>query len=117
MNYKEIKEKTKFKFESGLFNPGDIFSEMFSYWIVVISNNNGLIKTLEGTEKELTLVEYKTPEEFHNKCKYKFGSGGYWIDFMSNNHNKAAEYIDWYCYKKQMSQSDIREFKLNTLLV
>jgi hypothetical protein len=115
MNYKEIVSKTKQKFQSMTFEEGDTFTEMLSFWIVIISNKSGVIKSLEGNSGGLKLVTYQSPQEFKEKCKYKH-SDGYWCEFMSNNHKKSADFIDYYCEQEKMSVNEIREFKLNTLL-
>jgi hypothetical protein len=114
MNYKEIVSKTKDKFQSMSFIPGDTFSEMLSFWIVVISNQDGMIKTLEGNSGGLKLVTYESPENFHNKCSYK-NIDGYCIDFMSNNLQKKSDFIEYYFYQEKMTIEEIRDFKLNEL--
>ena len=116
MNYKEIVSKTKDKFQSMSFIPGDTFSEMLSFWIVVISNQNGMIKTLEGNSGGLKLVTYESPENFHNKCSYK-NIDGYWIEFMSNNPQNKSDFIEYYFNQEKMTVEEIREFKLNELEV
>jgi hypothetical protein len=115
MNYKEIVNKTKEKFESMCFDQGDTFSEMLHHWIVIISNYKGEIKTLEGNSHELKFVSYESPEVFREKCRYKHNDG-YWVDYMSNNHKKTADFIEHYCYQQKMEEDEIRDFKLNTLL-
>jgi hypothetical protein len=100
MNYKEIVSKTKDKFQSMSFIPGDTFSEMLSFWIVVISNQDGMIKTLEGNSDGLKLVTYESPENFHNKCSYK---------------NIDGYCIEYYFYQEKMTIEEIRDFKLNEL--
>jgi hypothetical protein len=115
MNYKEMLNKTREKFESMSFNQGDTFSEMLHYWIVIISNYKGKIKTLEGNSHELKLVSYESAEIFRDMCRYKH-SDGYWIDYMSNNHKKTGDFIEHYFYQQKMTEDEVREFKLNTLL-
>ena len=112
MNYKEIVSKTKEKFQSMSFIPGDTFSEMLSFWIVVISNSDGVIKTLEGNSGGLKFVTYESPEDFHNKCSYK---NEYCIDFMSNNLQKKSDFIEYYFDQEKMTVDEIREFKLSEL--
>jgi hypothetical protein len=116
MNYKEIVSKTKDKFQSMSFIPGDTFSEMLSFWIVIISIQNGMIKTLEGNSGGLKLVTYQSPEEFKSKCQYKH-IDGYWIEFMSNNPQKKSDFIEYYFDQEKMTVEEIREFKLNELEV
>ena len=114
MNYKEIVSKTKDKFQSMSFIPGDTFSEMLSFWIVIISNRDGVIKTLEGNSGGLKLNTYGSPDDFHNKCSYK-NIDGYWIEFMSNNLQKKSDFIEYYFDQEKMTVDEIREFKLNEL--
>jgi hypothetical protein len=133
MNYKEIVSKTKDKFQSMSFISGDTFSEMLSlldleekisfikprmrvlsFWIVIISNRDGVIKTLEGNSGGLKLNTYQSPEEFKSKCQYKH-SDGYWIEFMSNNLQKKSDFIEYYFDQEKMTVDEIREFKLNEL--
>jgi len=114
MNYKEIVSRTKDKFQSMSFVPGDTFSEMLSFWIVVISNKSGVIKTLEGNSGGLKLVTYQSPEVFKTKCGYKYGDG-YWIEFMSNNLQKKSDFIEYYFNQEKMTVDEIRDFKLNEL--
>lgn len=115
MNYKEIVNGTKEKFQSLSFVPGDAFSEILSFWIVVISNKDGVIKTLEGRPGNLKLATYQTPEEFRYRCSYK-NIDGYWLDFMSNNQVKASNFIEHYFEQEEMTIEEIREFKLLELL-
>jgi hypothetical protein len=114
MNYKEIINKTKDKFQSMSFEPGDTFSEMLSFWIVIISNKSGLIKTLEGNSSGLNIVTYQSPDDFKNKCSYK-NIDGYWIDFISNNPQKKSDFIEYYFTQEKMTIDEIRDFKLNEL--
>jgi hypothetical protein len=114
MNYKEIINKTKDKFQSMSFEPGDTFSEMLSFWVVIISNKSGFIKTLEGSSGGLKLVTYQSSEEFKNKYQYK-NIDGYWIEFMSNNLQKKSDFIEYYFDQEKMTVDEIREFKLNEL--
>ena len=114
MNYKEIVSKTKDKFQSMSFISGDTFSEMLSFWIVIISNRDGVIKTLEGNSGGLKLNTYQSPEEFKSKCQYKH-SDGYCCEFMSNNLQKKSDFIEYYFDQEKMTVDEIREFKLNEL--
>jgi hypothetical protein len=115
MNYKEMVNKTKQKFQSMTFEDGDTFSEMLSFWIVIISNKNGVIKTLEGNSGGLKLVTYQSAEDFKNKCSYK-NIDGYWLEFMSNNQKKKSDFLEYYFNQERMSDNEIREFKLDSLL-
>lgn len=113
--YEEILNKTEEKFKNLDLKQGDIFSEMFSHWKVIVSNINGKIKTIEGSSKKLTLREYESPENFKHHCSYK-NIKGYWIDFMNNNPRRCDEFIEAYIEQEGMTVDESREFKLNLVL-
>ena len=113
--YEEILSKTEQKFNSLDFVQGDVFSEMFSHWKVIVSNVNGKIKTIEGNSKKLTLREYESPEDFKFHCSYK-NSKGYWIDFMGNNPKKCDNFIEAYIEQQDMTIDEVREFKFSLIL-
>lgn len=107
--------KTEQKFNILDLKQGDIFSEMFSHWKVIISNIEGKIKTIEGNSTKLTLKEYKSKEDFKFHCSYK-SIKGYWIDFMGNNPKKCDDFIETYIKQESMTPEESREFKLNLIL-
>jgi hypothetical protein len=114
MNYKELQKNTSEKFQSKIFIPGDRFSEMLSYWVVVIKNTDGFLTTLEGSHSNLKLGKYQS-EEFANRFKY-LHIDGYSIDYMGYDPQKVGIYIDTYCEQQKMSDSEIRDFKLDIIL-
>ncbi len=107
--------KTNDKFQSLNFIPGDRFSEMLSWWAIIIKNTGGVLTTIEGSHSSLKLNKYGSPEEFADKFKYKH-TDGYSIDYMGYHLDKVGQYIDEYCQQQQMSEGEIRDFKLNTIL-
>jgi hypothetical protein len=114
MNYKEIKNKTDEKFESGDFKPGDIFSEMLSNWKVIIRVEGDKLTVIQGPNSNLELKKF-TKEEFKQNCQYKHGDG-YWIDFMKNNPSRVSDYIEAYIEQMKLTPEDIRQFKLDLVL-
>ena len=114
MNYKEMQLLTNEKFESLDFKVGDIFSEMLSHWKVVIKVDSDVLTVISGSSKNLKLESY-TPEEFKNHCSYK-NIPGYWIDFMKNDTQRASDYLQAYFEQIDMSQKEIRDFKLDLVL-
>lgn len=116
MNYETIKQNTKQKFETGDFKPGDIFSEMLSYWEVIIAVEGDNLTIISGQPTNGNL-ELKTlsKEEFKHHCQYKH-TNGYWIDFMKNNTSRVSDYIEAYIEQMKLSKEDIREFKLDLLI-
>lgn len=116
MNYNEIKNKTHQKFESGDFRPGDIFSEMLSYWEIIIRVEGDNLTIISGQPSNGSLVlKNLSKKEFKNYCRYKH-TDGYWIDFMKNNPNRVKDYIESYIEQEDMTLDKIREFKLDLVL-
>lgn len=114
MNYAEIKNKTVQKFESLDFQIGDIFSEMLSYWKVIIGVEGDELTIISGSHTNLKL-EYSNKEEFKYHCQYKH-IDGYWIDFMGNNTKKVGDYIEAYIEQMKLTPDEIRDFKLELVL-
>lgn len=114
MNYNYIRKKTCDKFESGDFMVGDIFSEMLSYWQVIIKVEGDQLTLITGSSKNLKM-SIVTKDQFTKSCQYK-NTEGYWIDFMKNDIKKASDYLEAYCEQSSLSQSDIRELKLDLIL-
>lgn len=116
MNYTEIKDKTSQKFNLLDFQPGDIFSEMFSYWEVIIQvkDDNVIIVSGHPSNGDLKLKTL-TKEEFKYHCQYKH-TDGYWIDFMGNNTRKAGDYIEAYIEQMKLTTDETRDFKLELVL-
>jgi hypothetical protein len=116
MNYETIKQNTKQKFETGDFKPGDIFSELLSYWEVIIGVEGDNLTIISGQPTNGNLkLKTLTKEEFKYYCQYKHRDG-YWIDFMKNNPGRVSDYIEAYIEQMKLSKEDIREFKLDLLI-
>lgn len=109
------KEKTKQKFESLKFLPGDIFTEMLSHWKVIVKNDSNKLTTIEGNSQKLELKEYSSLEEFVNHCSYK-AIPGYWIDFFGNNSNKTRDFIEHYCSINNKSIDEVRDLLIDIVL-
>lgn len=115
MNYKEIKTKTDEKFESMDFKPGDIFSEMLSYWEVIIQREENIITIIKRVGSKYELQKF-TSEEYVKHCQYSSSYLGYWIDFMKNDTGVVKSYIEAYIEQEGMTVDKIREFKLDLVL-
>ena len=114
MDYKEMQLLTNQKFESLDFKVGDIFSEMLAHWKVIIKVDGDRLTVISGSSKNLKLESY-TPKEFKEHCSYK-NITGYWIDFMKNDTQRASDYLEAYFEQIDMSQKEIRDFKLDLVL-
>ena len=86
INQVDYQKLTQDYFNKGIYKVGDRFTEMMSFWIYIVSINNDLVVTIEGTINSLTdlrsfsgplsiptsslvLKEY-TSDEFKKYCKY-----------------------------------------------
>lgn len=115
MNYNDIKSKTHQKFESGDFQPGDIFSEMLSYWEVILKRESDILTVIQRKSNKLEIKKF-TIEEYVGHCKYSSGYPGYWIDFMKNDPDTITSYIEAFIEQEGMTLDKIREFKLDLVL-
>lgn len=114
MNYSEIKNKTHQKFESKDFKVGDIFSEMLSYWEVIIKIEDDTLYVMQRISDKLEIRKF-TKDEYVKHCKYHSGIG-YWIDFMKNDTDKIKFYVEAFIEQEEMTLDKIREFKLDLVL-
>lgn len=114
MNYQKIKQSTEDKFSSLDFRPGDIFSEMLSYWEIIVKVELDTLYVIQRVGSKFELKKF-TIEEYVKHCQYGSGSG-YWIDFMGNNQNRIKDYIDAYIEQEDMTLDKVRDFKLDLLM-
>ena len=115
MNYKEIQNMTKQKFENHDFKPGDIFSEMLSYWEVIVKIESDILTVIKRKGGKYELQKF-TPDEYVKHCEYSSSHPGYWIDFIKNDREVVNSYIDAYIYQEGMTLDKSRDFKLDLLL-
>lgn len=110
-----IISKTNLKFQSRDFKRGDVFSEMFSYWEVIVKNENDILTVIKKTGSKYQLNKF-TIDEYVKHCQYSSGHPGYWIDFMKNDINAPEHYIEGLINEQNMTTEDARELKLQLLL-
>lgn len=110
-----MKNKTHKKFETLDFKPGDIFSEMLSYWEVIIKRERDILTVIQRKSNKFEIRKF-TIEEYVTHCKYSSGYPGYWIDFMKNDPDKIIDYIEAYIEQEDMTIDKIRELKLDLVL-
>lgn len=118
INQVDYQKLTQDYFNKGIYKVGDRFTEMMSFWIYIVSINNDLVVTIEGTINSLTdlrsfsgplsiptsslvLKEY-TSDEFKKYCKYSSIStldpydDKYWVYFLGNNINTTKNLLKFY---------------------
>jgi hypothetical protein len=89
-------DERKQQTDEHLTNPqvGDRFTEMFAFWVVVISVEPGEIKVLEfRSDKTVTGVIFADSKELRKKYAYG-GRPGYWIDYMNTEPLKELPEVD-----------------------
>lgn len=91
MNYDEITEITAGIVRTGNYQPGDVFQEMYHYWMYVVKVNEDKVAFLEGSPGEfpkglinMNLNVY-TKEELNKKFRYNNVSDKCWIDYSKND--------------------------------
>lgn len=115
MNYKEIKSKTDNKFESKDFKAGDIFSEMLSYFEIIVRREEDVLSVIQRKANKFELQKF-TIDEYVNHCQYSSGYPGYWIDFMKNDPDMIKAYVEALIEQDGMTIDKVREFKLDLVL-
>lgn len=86
MNCEERKQKTK----EYMSNPqkGDRFSEMCSFWVIVLERRKNIVAVMEANPPcELPkggTIYYTTVEEFSKKYQYDTIPGSYWVSYYGN---------------------------------
>ena len=89
MNYDEITEITAGIVRTGNYQPGDVFQEMYHYWMYVVRVNEDKVVFLEGNQFPKGLINMNlntyTKEELNKKLRYNNVSDRCWIDYQKND--------------------------------
>lgn len=119
MNYKEITDNTNDIVKNHKYQIGDIFQEMYHFWLYIVSVNDNNITTFESAGKDLsdfTLNVY-TKEELSKRLKYT-SIDGCWVDYHKNDIKHMNNILSK--YKKIITQSGdiakIRDMNINLTL-
>lgn len=106
------------KFSTGKLEVGDIFSEMYAFWVNVINiDKEGKIITLEHNDiNSAEIVCYNSFVEFDKRFSY--GTiPGHWVGYIENDIDKVRNrFLE---YKKSLivnSKEQVREIKINNIL-
>lgn len=115
MDYQKIKQETDEKFSLKNFEPGDIFSEMLSYFEIIVRRERDNLLVIQRKANKFELKKF-TVEEYVKHCQYSSGYFGYWIDFMKNDTDMIATYIEALIEQEGMTLDIVRELKLDLIL-
>lgn len=124
MNYDEITEITAGIVRTGSYQPGDVFQEMYHYWMYVVRVNEDKVVFLEGNPGEfpkglinMNLNTY-TKEELNKKLRYNNVSDKCWIDYQKNDKKLTDRMLVDYVRLTNESGNveKIRDMNINLIL-
>jgi len=125
MNYDEITEITAGIVRTGNYQPGDIFQEMYHYWMYVVKVNEDKVVMIEGNPGEgytkgllnMNLTVY-TKEELNKKLRYNNVSDRCWIDYQKNDKKLTDKIFTDYVrlVNESGNVEKIRDMNINLVL-
>jgi hypothetical protein len=124
MNYDEITEITAGIVRTGSYQPGDVFQEMYHYWMYVVKVNEDKVVMLEGNPGEfpkglinMNLNTY-TKEELNRKLRYNNVSDRCWIDYQKNDKKLTDRMLVDYVrlINESGNVEKIRDMNINLIL-
>jgi len=124
MNYDEITEITAGIVRTGSYQPGDVFQEMYHYWMYVVKVNEDKVVMLEGNPGEfpkglinMNLNTY-TKEELNRKLRYNNVSDKCWIDYQKNDKKLTDRMlVDYVRITNESGNVEkIRDMNINLIL-
>jgi hypothetical protein len=124
MNYDEITEITAGIVRTGNYQPGDVFQEMYHYWMYVVRVNEDKVVMLEGNPGEfpkglinMNLNTY-TKEELNKKLRYNNVSDRCWIDYQKNDKKLTDRMlVDYVKITNESGNVEkIRDMNINLIL-
>lgn len=124
MNYDEITEITAGIVRTGSYQPGDVFQEMYHYWMYVVKVNEDKVVMLEGSPGEfpkglinMNLNVY-TKEELNKKLRYNNVSDKCWIDYQKNDKKLTDRMLVDYVriINESGNVEKIRDMNINLIL-
>jgi hypothetical protein len=124
MNYDEITEITAGIVRTGSYQPGDVFQEMYHYWMYVVKVNEDKVVMLEGNPGEfpkgllkMNLNVY-TKEELNRKLRYNNVSDKCWIDYQKNDKKLTDRMLVDYVrlVNESGNVEKIRDMNINLIL-
>jgi hypothetical protein len=124
MSYDEITEITTGIVRTGSYQPGDVFQEMYHYWMYVVRVNEDKVVMLEGNPGEfpkglinMNLNTY-TKEELNKKLRYNNVSDRCWIDYQKNDKKLTDRMlVDYVRITNESGNVEkIRDMNINLIL-
>ena len=124
MSYDEITEITTGIVRAGSYQPGDVFQEMYHYWMYVVRVNEDKVVMLEGNPGEfpkglinMNLNTY-TKEELNKKLRYNNVSDRCWIDYQKNDKKLTDRMlVDYVRITNESGNVEkIRDMNINLIL-
>ena len=119
MNYDEITEITAGIVRTGSYQPGDVFQEMYHYWMYVVKINKDKVVMLEGNPGLLNMnLNVYTKEELNRKLRYNNVSDKCWIDYQKNDKKLTDRMLVDYVrlVNESVNVEKIRDMNINLIL-
>ena len=122
MNYDEITEITAGIVRTGSYQPGDVFQEMYHYWMYVVRVNEDKVVFLEGNQFPKGLINMNlntyTKEELNKKLRYNNVSDRCWIDYQKNDKKLTDRMLVDYIrlVNESGNVEKIRDMNINLIL-
>lgn len=122
MNYDEITEITAGIVRTGNYQPGDVFQEMYHYWMYVVRVNEDKVVFLEGNQFPKGLINMNlntyTKEELNKKLRYNNVSDRCWIDYQKNDKKLTDRMLVDYIrlVNESGNVEKIRDMNINLIL-
>lgn len=119
MTTKEINDKTNDIVNYYKYQVGDIFQEMYHFWLYIVTVNGNEVTTFESHGRNLSdfTLKIQTKEELSNRLKYS-KIDGCWLDYHKNDVDAMNDLLSK--YKKIINESGniakIRDMNINLTL-
>lgn len=106
MNYQQIQDLTNNKVLNCQFEIGDIFHEMYSFFVYIIGVGDTMVTTLEGHPSDPSSMKIKqsTKEELKSRLMYST-KDSCWVLWSEKNVIKVKEIFHY--YKKEVLDGKI----------
>lgn len=107
-----MEKQTNYILDNCLFEEGMVFSEMMSYFLVIVSVNDDIVKYINSSDNYSNVYTI-SKEKLKNKLSYNT-INGYWVDLIRNDINIKNDIVKNSLTK--LSGKDKRKFILSLTL-
>lgn len=114
MKYEKIKEKTYDIVHNKLFEEGMFFTEMYSYWIIIINvdKEEQKLKYVSSIES-FKMIHQTTFDSLSKKLKYQTKEDC-WVDYIETDIDKKNKLLSH--VSSEMNDIERRKYNLSMML-